>query len=151
MNTELAPIFKLRELCLAVVNPVFYAKNADLIHRASLAAQEYIFSGASREYSTSMGSNFHDLPGYTAIYQKYDLTGHVNPNLVMDLVWSFRSDIFSGVIDARGNITNFATLPSSRIMGVYHNSDISGRPSSVFTLYPERVNRLVAQANQNTK
>ena len=91
MTTELAPIFKLRELCLATINPTFYKKNADVIHRASLAAQEYIFSGTSREYYAGLGNNFQNLPGYGAIYQKYDLNGNINPNLIMDLVWSFTS------------------------------------------------------------
>ena len=151
MNTELAPIFKLRELCLAVVNPKFYAKNADLIHRASLAAQDYIFSGASREYQTYMYRNFQSLPGYIAVNQKYDLTGKVNPNLVMDLTWGFKTDAINGIIDGRGNIKNRATVFKSRVMGTYHNTDLSGTPSSVFKLYPEKVEKLLDAAQQKTK
>ena len=151
MNTELAPIFKLRELCLAAVNPKFYAKHADLIHRASLAAQEYIFSGASREYTTGIGTNFHNLPGYVKIHQDYDLTDKINPNLIMDLAWSFRSDFVAGIIDFQGNIKNKALLRNSRMLGVYHNSDLSGTPNSIFTLFPEQVDRLIAKSSQKTK
>ena len=139
MNTELAPIFKLRELCLAVLNPAFFAKHANLIHRSALGAQEYVFSGASREYMSYMGNKFQDLPGYKKIYQKYDLTDVVNANLVMDLAWSFRTDSINGIIDNRGNIKNTALLQQSRIMGVYHNTSLSGTPISVFKLYPELV------------
>ena len=151
MNTQLAPIFKLRELCLALVNPKFYAKNADLIHRASLAAQEYISSGASREYHAYMGPNFKTLPGYVALHEKYELTNQVNPSLVMDLMWSFKSDAVDGIIDARGNIKNIAKLRISRVMGTYHNTDLSGTPINAFKLYPEQIERLLAQANENTK
>lgn len=151
MTTELAPIFKLRELCLAVINPKFYAENADLIHRASLAAQEYVFSGASREYHAYMGNKFHDLPGYVKIHEKYDIADKVNPNLVMDLAWGFKSDCLSGIIDVHGNIKNRATLNNSRIMGVYHNTTISGTPINAFKLYPERIEKLLFQAQQQTK
>ena len=151
INTELMPVLKLRELCLATVNPQFYAKHSDLIHRASLAAQDYIVSGASREYQSYMGNKFHELDGYVAVHQKYDLTEKVNPNLVMDLVWSFKSDCINGIIDAHGNIKNVARLCQSRIMGVYHNSELSGIPNSVFKLYPERFDKLIAQAQSKIK
>lgn len=151
MTTELAPIFKLRELCLAMVNPAFYNKNADIIHRASLAAQDYLFSGTSNEYKSYMGTNFHDLPGYQEIYTKYGLTDKVNPNLVMDLAWSFKYDKFNGIIDMQGNIKNPATLYNSRIMGVYHHSTLSGIPINAFKLYPERIDKLLTLAQQKTK
>ncbi len=151
MNTELVPIFKLRQLCLALVNPAFYAKNADLIYRASLAAQDYIFSGASREYQTYLKDNFQTLPGYVAVHQKYNLTGLVNPNLVMDLMWGFKTDNINGIIDMRGNIKNTAILPKSRIMGTYHNSDLSGIPINAFKLYPEQIEKLLITAQQHTK
>lgn len=151
MKIKLAPIFQLRELCLALLNPIFFAKHANLIHRAALAAQEYIFSGASREYMSYMGKQFHDLPEYRKIYDKYELNGIVNPNLVMDLAWSFRSDKLNGIIDKDGNITNLATLSKSRIMGVYHNSDISGTPINAFKLYPERATELLSAIQQKTK
>lgn len=151
MNAELTPIFKLRELCLAAVNPKFYEKHADLIHRASLAAQKYVLSGASREYMSHMANKFHDLPGYVKIHQDYDLTGKINPNLIMDLAWSFRSDCVSGIIDFQGNIKNKALLRDSRTLGVYHNSDLSGIPNSIFKLFPEQVDRLITQASQKTK
>lgn len=151
MTTELAPIFKLRELCLATVNPAFYDKNADVIRRASLAAQEYLFSGTSNEYKSYMGTNFHDLPGYRAIYTKYDLTDVTNKNLIMDLAWSFKSDKINGIIDTQDNIKNPVTLYLSRIMGVYHNSSISGIPINAFKLYPERIDKLLMLAQQKTK
>ncbi len=151
MNTELAPIFKLRELCLAVVNPAFFAKHANLIHRSALAAQDYIFSGASREYMSYMGTNFHDLPEYNKIHTKYDLDDRVNHSLVMDLAWSFRTDNINGIIDTRGNIKNTALLQQSRIMGVYHNSAISGTPINAFKLYPERTLELLQKAQQKIK
>ena len=150
-NQQLAPIFQLRELCLALLNPVFFARHANLIHRAALAAQEYVFSGASREYASCMGNKFQDLPKYKEIHTKYDLNDMVNPNLVMDLAWSFRCDNFAGIIDSRGNIKNRALLPKSRIMGVYHNSDISGTPRNAFTIYPDQAERIVAQIQQKTK
>ena len=151
MNSELAPIFKLRELCLAEVNPVFYKRNADLIHRASLAAQDYVLSGASREYNAYVNDSFMSLPGYIAVHTKYNLVDKVNPNLVMDLTWSFKTDLLGGIIDPQGNIKNKATLYRSRMLGVYHNSDLSGTPNSIFQLYPERVERLIQQATQKTK
>lgn len=151
MITELAPIFKLRELCLALINPNFYEKNADLIHRASLAAQEYAFSGASREYHAYMGNQFQDLPEYVKVHKKYEILDKVNPNLIMDLAWGFKSDCLSGIIDVRGNIKNYATLYKSRIMGAYHNTPISGIPINAFKLYPEMTEKLLTQAQQKTK
>lgn len=151
MNTELAPIFKLRELCLAAVNPVFYAKHADLIHRSSLAAQAYVFSGKHNEYNTYMANNFHELEGYKSVHIEYELVGQVNPNLVMDLVFSFKHDRIMGIIDVQGNIKNRATLRNSRILGTYHNSDLSGIPNSVFKLFPERIDKLIIKAEQHTK
>ncbi len=151
MTTELAPIFKLRELCLALVNPKFYAKNADLIHRSSLAAQDYIFSGAAREYQSYMKSSFHALPGYVAVHHKYNLKDNVNPNLVMDLTWSFKNDCINGIIDVHGNIKNYATLYNSRFMRIYHNTDLSGIPINAFRLYPEQIERLLKQAEQKTR
>ena len=151
MTTELVPIFKLRELCLAIVNPMFYKKNADVIRRASLAAQEYLFSGACNEYKSYMAHNFHDLPGYRAIYEKYNLSGLVNDGLIMDLTWAFRSDVIHGIIDYKGNIKNNAKLYRSRTMEIYHSTTLSGIPINAFKLYPERINKLLVQAQQKVQ
>ena len=50
METKLVPIYALRMLMLERLNPQFFAANADMILRTSLAAQDYILSGQYYEY-----------------------------------------------------------------------------------------------------
>ncbi len=157
MQTQLLPIFQLRELCLAAINPVFYQQNATMIRNSSLAAQDYLLSGTyKREYHSHLGRNFKHLPGYRKIHEKYSIpynpyaTSHddesINPGLVMDLAWSFNTDIVNGIIDANGNIRNRATLPNSQVLGAYHCSAMSGTPSSAFRLLlPSQMDAIFAQ------
>ena len=49
MEQNLLPIYKLRMMFLEKINPTFFIKNADLIRRTSLAAQDYLLSGAISE------------------------------------------------------------------------------------------------------
>ena len=162
MQTQLLPIFQLRELCLAAINPTFYKQNAELIRRSALAAQDYILNGIyHREYHTHIGRNFKHLPGYKEVHKKYDIpydpyntAGNptaINPGLVMDLAWSFNSDTINGIISPQGDIKNPARLRDSEIMAVYHCSPVSGTPASAFTLLvPSQMDKLIASA-QKTK
>lgn len=137
MQTELVPIFKLRETLLQMINPDFFASESALIHRSSLAAQDYVLSGAFAEYKPYMGRTFRHLAGYVAVHQKYFLPYNpyvtnertrLHPGLVMDLAWSFNTDRTNGIIDANGNIRDSARLPESQVLAVYHNSARSGTP-----------------------
>ena len=157
MQKQLLPIFQLRELCLAAINPTFYQQNATMIHNSSLAAQDYLLSGTyKREYQSHMGRNFKHLPGYRKIHEKYSIPYNphatdpdnkfINPGLVMDLAWSFNTDVVNGIIDTNGNIRNRATLPHSQVLGAYHCSATSGTPSSAFRLLlPSQMDAIFAQ------
>ena len=104
METKLMPIFELRAMCLKTLSPQYYARNADLIRRTSLAAQDYVLSGDIYEINPVSWSSFKNLPGYTKVHAKYNLpyathanpfesTG-LNPGLVMDLAQALKTDAF---------------------------------------------------------
>ena len=53
---NLVTIFQLRALLLREMNPRFYAQNADIILRSSMAAQDYVMSGTyGKEYTAPVG------------------------------------------------------------------------------------------------
>ncbi len=143
MNTILVPIYELRVKLLEKINPHFFKNNYDLILRTSLAAQDYVLSGNYHEYDPRMGHAYKTLPGYIKVHQKYKIPYNpelpqncVNSGLVMDLAWAFRIDLINGVIDEKGNIRNTNALPTSEVLQVYHNSHLSGTPSTAFSIYP---------------
>ncbi len=145
MQTELIPIFKLRDMCLARLNQRYYTKHADLIHRSALAAQDYVLSGTyASEYKSYMGRTFKQLPGYIAVHQKYNLPYDakastlsaqiLHPGLVMDLAWAFATDITNGIVDKYGNIIAPNYLASSEVLAVYHNTSAYGVPVNALQL-----------------
>ena len=64
MQTKLIPIFQIRELCLQKLNPILFQKEYKIIHNSALAAQDYILSGAFKEYNPRMGLSFLDISRY---------------------------------------------------------------------------------------
>lgn len=138
METKLAPIFTLRVMCLEKISPRYFATNAEMIKRTSLAAQDYVLSKDYLEYSPYMGLNFKELPKYVAVHKKYNLPyvpketllklGGINPGLVMDLAQSFRKDTLDNIIDECGNIITPNRIYFSEVMKTYHNSTASGIP-----------------------
>lgn len=140
METKLMPIFELRAACLQNLSPKYYAQNADLIRRTSLAAQDYVISGNIYEYNNINGAiSFDKLPEYINVHAKYNLPFNafarpfeqngLNPGLVMDLAQALKSDELNNIIDTRGNIINTNKLFSSKVLRIYHNSPmLSGIP-----------------------
>ena len=138
METKLMPIFELRAMCLKTLSPQYYARNADLIRRTSLAAQDYVLSGDIYEINPVSWSSFKNLPGYTKVHAKYNLpyTTHanpfestgLNPGLVMDLAQALKTDELRNIIDSHGNIINPNNLMYSKVLRIYHNSAMSGIP-----------------------
>lgn len=162
METKIVPIFQLRILCLQTINPVYYTNNKDMIIRATLAAQDYIFSGKFNEYNRTMGKNFENLPGYRAVHKKYQLryTYHnsttsrsvgVNPGLVMDLAYSFHLDSYRSIINKRGEIINSKKLYLSEVLNVYNNDANSGIPMDALKKISEEQFAKILYATQKTK
>lgn len=140
MQTKIAPIFLLREICLQQVSPNYYALHKDVIRRAALAAQEYVISGKIKEYNRSMGKDFNKLPGYVAVHKEFNLkypekdtdsipTQGINSGLVMDLSWSFIKDKNDKIIDGAGNIISPEKACYSEVLKVYQNSASTGIPT----------------------
>lgn len=159
METKLVPIYALRMLMLERLNPQFFAANADMILRTSLAAQDYILSGQYYEYDPRTGRLFRKLPGYISIHKKYNLPydpetstlipQSINPGLVMDLSWSFQTDKLNGIIDDRGNIRDTKRLGSSEVLQVYHNSSASGTPiNALYKITKSQFEAMVASTMQ---
>ena len=156
MQTELRPIFQLREELLQKINPDFFASEHNLIRRSALAAQDYVLSGAYSEYKPYMGRTFKHLAGYVAVHKKYhlpynpylpdDCHARLHPGLVMDLAWSFNTDKINGIIDANGNIRNADQLSKSQVLAVYHNSERYGIPVLALNeLMPSTLTRIMQQ------
>lgn len=160
METQLLPIFTLRKALLQRINPRFFARNEDYITKTSLAAQDYFLSGAYGEYDRyTMGHAFKNLPGYVAVHKKYQLPyspnapigmpQEINSGLVMDLTWSFGTDIFNNIIDRGGNIKKPEILHNSEVLQVYHNSEISGVPATALKLLlPSELGQMLAMSER---
>ncbi len=157
---ELVSIFHIRALLLREMNPRFYAQNADIIFRSSLAAQDYVMSGTyAKEYTAPVGRQaFRSLPGYIAVHQKYNLpysptasvreSTTLHPGLVMDLAWAFTQDLKANIIDSKGDM-NIARLGQSEVLSVYHNSPASGVPVEKFnSISLNNFSKLMVQTNQ---
>lgn len=159
MQTTLIPIFQIRELCLQKLNPILFQKEYKIIHNSALAAQDYILSGAFKEYNPRMGLSFKRLPGYIAVHKKYNLpyspdasireSIQLNPGLVMDLAYAFNQDITNGIIDAHGNIRKPEALGQSEVMSVYHNQATHGEPAIAFRLMtPSQITQMLRHTTQ---
>ena len=162
MEQNLLPIYKLRMMFLEKINPTFFIKNADLIRRTSLAAQDYLLSGAYDEYKFMMGRHFRNLPGYIAVHKKYNLPYNpyvmtpenttLNPGLVMDLANSLNTDIINLVVNSKGEITDMRNLPKSEVLRVYHNSQNNGTPINVLQYVPMfQIERMMLASRQITR
>ncbi len=161
MEQKLLPIYTLRIMFLEKLNPIFFSKNAELIYRTSMAAQDYFLSGAYKEYNNNMGHLFKTLPGYIAIHNKYNLpydpysvkyAAILNPGLVMDLTWSLKTDITNTVVNKNGSINATDKLPQSEILQVYHNSKENGIPiNAIHMLMPHQIEQLVRNAQIYSK
>ena len=142
MEQKLLPIYTLRIMFLEKLNPIFFSKNAELIYRTSMAAQDYFLSGAYKEYNNNMGHLFKTLPGYIAIHNKYNLpydpysvkyAAILNPGLVMDLTWSLKTDITNTVVNKNGSINATDKLPQYQPSGNQPHGGsfpVSGNPVS---------------------
>lgn len=159
METKLVPIYALRMLMLEQLNPNFFAANADMILRTSLAAQDYILSGQYYEYDPRTGHMFKKLPSYINIHKKYNLPYDpensmliphiINPGLVMDLSWAFQTDKLNGIIDDRGNISDAKRLGASEVLQVYHNSSTYGTPiNALYKITKSQFETMVASTMQ---
>ena len=161
METKLAPIFKLRTICLQKISPNYYKSHEELIKRTSLAAQDYVLSGKIHEYKPSMERNFKDLPEYIKIHKKYSLpftpdkivlpVNGVNPGLVMDLSWSFEQDKLHSIIDSAGNIINPEKIYYSEVLKVYHNSSASGIPADAIQTVPKNIVMQIIKSAQKVR
>lgn len=163
MENKLLPIYALRIKLLEKINPEFFIKNADMIKRTSLAAQDYVLSGTYKEYNRSMGRTFKILPGYINVHKKYNLPYSpdtsalipdmpLNPGLVMDLAWSLTTDKTNGIVDANGALKDVYQMPESEVLRVYHNSSASGTPiNALYLMTITQVQTLLENLNQNTK
>lgn len=162
MNEKLVPILALRLILLEKLKPQFVKENYKMILGSSLAAQDYILSGHYHEYDQRMGKLFKKLPEYIKVHQKYKLPYNptqinqknqiINPGLVMDLAWSFRTDIINGLVDSAGNIQDVTKIPSSEVLKVYHNSSEYGVPSdALYVLPPSQLRQIINQVRQKTK
>lgn len=161
METKLAPIFKLRIICLKQTNPQYYETHKKQIRNSSLAAQDYVLSGKIYEYRPYMEKNFKELPEYIKIHKKYSLpfkpdeiiltNNDVNSGLVMDLSWSFEKDRTHLIIDEKGNIINPEKIYDSEVLKVYHNSNASGIPADALKeISPTAIIKIIKTA-QKTK
>lgn len=157
---NLVTIFQLRALLLREMNPRFYAQNADIILRSSMAAQDYVISGTyGKEYTAPVGRQaFRSLPGYIKVHNKYDLPYNSNasvreatvlhPGLVMDLAWAFTQDLNTHIIDAQGDV-NIGRLEHSEVLSVYHNTPASGIPAEgIKQISLNTFNKLMKQTKQ---
>ena len=161
MEQKLLPIYELRAMFLEKVNPNFFAQNADLIRRTSLAAQDYYMSGAYKEYDIRSGHMFRIQPGYIAVHKKYNLpysttitpnTAILNPGLVMDLAWSLKTDIINNVVSSNGEIYDISKLPQSEVLQVYHNSRTYGVPiNALYLLRPSQIEKILANMRIKTR
>ena len=161
METKLAPIFKLRTICLQKISPNYYKSHEALIKRTSLAAQDYVLSGKIYEYKPYMERNFKDLPEYIKIHEKYPLpftpdkivlpVNGVNPGLVMDLSWSFEQDKLHSIIDSMGNIINPKKIYYSEVLKVYHNSSASGIPADAIQTVPKNIVMQIIKSAQKVR
>ena len=162
METKLMPIFALRAMLLQQASPQCFARNHDLITRTSLAAQDYLLSGAYDEYKFMMGRHFRNLPGYIAVHKKYNLPYNpyvmtpenttLNPGLVMDLANSLNTDIINLVVNSKGEITDMRKLPESEVLRVYHNSQNNGTPINVLQFVPMfQIERMMLASRQITR
>ncbi len=162
MENKLLPIYALRMLLLQRVNPKFFAENADMIKRTSLAAQDYYLSGAYTEYHEYMGRAFKSLPNYVNIHKKYNLpynpaeyfvpANGLNTGLVMDLAWSLRTDIINGVVSPNGDIDDIRKMPLSEVLHVYHNTSASGTPiNALYKITRFQAEQLLNTIHQNQK
>ena len=161
METKLVPIYALRMMFLEKINPLFFAQNADLIRRTSLAAQDYFMSGTYKEYDDRSGRMFRTQPGYIAIHQKYNLpysttinpsTAVLNPGLVMDLTWALKTDITNNIVHPNGDIDSINKLPESEVLQVYHNARQYGIPiNAMYMLMPSQIEKMMADARTKTR
>ncbi|MBO8407086.1 MAG: hypothetical protein IAC77_01335 [Proteobacteria bacterium] len=161
METKLMPIFALRAMLLKRISPQSFARNADLIKRTSLAAQDYVRSGKFYEYDRRTGYAFRQLPGYIDVHKRYNIpynpssspldAGIVNPGLVMDLAWALNSDMLANIVDRNGNIIAPDRLFSSEVLQVYHNSSGYGVPIDAFNAIQRTQRTAMLSKLQRTK